>query len=90
MLRSYHLEVALAVAKERPLIITVPADLAYLVAEQHGLVIKRLPFEFKPFEYSLLWHARCEHSSAQRWIRSVLQEECGRLIDKRIEDLGLG
>lgn len=89
VLRAYHLEAALAIVDKIPLIITVPADLAYLVAQKHNLVIKSLPFEFKPFDYSLIWHPRCEHSASQIWLRKLLQEECGKLIDKRIHDMGL-
>jgi len=72
-----------------PLIITVPADLAYLVAEKHDLVVKPLPFAFKPFEYSLIWHPRCQHSAAQIWLRNLLTEQCGNLIEKRVHELGL-
>ena len=89
VLRAYHLEAALAIVDKMPLIITVPADLAYLVAEQHNLIVKPLPFEFKPFEYSLIWHPRCEHSAPQIWLRNLLKEQCGRLIDKRVHDMGL-
>ena len=89
VLRAYHLEAALAIVESMPLIITVPADLAYLVADKHDLVIKSLPFEFKPFDYSLIWHPRCEHSAPQIWLRNLIKEECGRLIDKRIHDMGL-
>ncbi|WED21860.1 LysR family transcriptional regulator [Vibrio sp. JC009] len=89
LIRAYHLEAALAVFETIPLIITVPADLAYLVAERYDLVIKPLPFEFTPFDYSMIWHQRCEHSPAQEWLRKLLKEECGRLIAKRVEDLGL-
>jgi DNA-binding transcriptional LysR family regulator len=51
--------------------------------------VKPLPFQFTPFEYSMIWHARCEHSPAQEWLRAVVREECSRLIAKRIEDMGL-
>ncbi|PCI55773.1 MAG: LysR family transcriptional regulator [Gammaproteobacteria bacterium] len=89
VLRAYHLEAALAIVDKMPLIITVPADLAYLVAEKHNLVVKPLPFEFKPFEYSLIWHPRCEHSAAQIWLRNLLKEQCGKLINKRVNDMKL-
>lgn len=89
VLRAYHLQAALAVVESMPLIITVPADLAYLEAEKHGLIIKSLPFEFHPFDYQLIWHSRCEHSPAQIWLREKLKQECGRLIKKRVFDMGL-
>ncbi|MGY0219149.1 LysR family transcriptional regulator [Endozoicomonadaceae bacterium StTr2] len=89
VLRAYHLQAALAIVDTMPLIITVPADLAYLVADKHDLVIKSLPFEFKPFDYWLIWHPRCDHSAAQLWLRRLLTEECGRLINQRIKDMGL-
>ncbi|PSW11663.1 LysR family transcriptional regulator [Photobacterium sanctipauli] len=88
VLRAYHLEAALAVVDTMPLIITVPADLAYLVADKLDLVIKPLPFELKPFDYSLIWHQRCEHSASQIWLRNLIKEECSKLIDKRIRDMG--
>lgn len=89
VLRAYHLEAALAIVDKLPILITVPADLAYLVADQHNLIVKPLPFEFKPFDYSLIWHPRCDHSAPQVWLRNLLKEECGRLIEKRVHDLGL-
>ncbi|WP_435237378.1 LysR family transcriptional regulator [Psychromonas sp. PT13] len=89
VLRAYHLEAALAIVDSMPLIITVPADLAYLVAEQHSLIVKPLPFEFDPFEYSLIWHPRCDHSTAQIWLRNVLKEQCGKLMEERGYQLGL-
>ncbi|MGF1722807.1 LysR family transcriptional regulator [Vibrio kyushuensis] len=89
VLRAYHLEAALAIVDTMPIIITVPADLAYLVAERYDLAVKPLPFQFTPFDYSMIWHPRCEHSPAQEWLRSIVKEECGRLIAKRVEDMGL-
>ena len=89
VLRAYHLETALAILDTMPLIITVPADLAYLVAERYQLVMKKLPFEFTAFDYSMIWHPRCDHSPAQEWLRAIVRQECSRLIAKRIEDMGL-
>lgn len=89
VLRAYHLEAALAIVDVLPVIITVPADLAYLVAERYDLVIKALPFRFTPFDYMMIWHPRCEHSASQQWLRNIVSQECSRLIAKRVEDLGL-
>lgn len=89
LLRSYHLEAALAIMETLPLIITVPADLAYLVAKRYNLLIKKPPFELTPFDYSLIWHSRCEFSPAQQWLREVLKQECGRLISERIQVMNL-
>ncbi|MGY5449536.1 LysR family transcriptional regulator [Agarivorans sp. MS3-6] len=89
LLRAYHLEAATAIADKVPVIITVPADLAYLVADKNDLVIKPLPFEFEPFDYSLIWHPRCEHSAAHMWLRNIIKQECSRLISKRVQDMGL-
>lgn len=89
VLRAYHLEAALAVINLMPIIITVPADLAYLVAKRYDLVVKSLPFDFKPFEYSLIWHERCEYSASQIWLRKLITSECGRLIERRINDMRL-
>ncbi len=89
VLRAYHLEAALAIVDTMPLIITVPADLAYLVSERYELTVKPLPFHFTPFDYSMIWHDRCEHSPAHEWLRSIVKEECGKLIAKRVVDMGL-
>jgi len=90
ILRASHLEAALAIIDSMPLLITVPADLAYLVAEKYDLIVKPLPFDFKPFEYSLIWHPRYEYSQAQIWLRRLLKEECSQLIEQRIHDMGQG
>ncbi|MFI0472468.1 LysR family transcriptional regulator [Halomonas sp. HMF6819] len=89
VLRAYHLEAALAIVDTMPLIITVPADLAYLVSERHNLVVKPLPFHFTPFDYSMIWHPRCDYSPSQEWLRNLVKEECGKLIAKRVMDMGL-
>ncbi|MFH0255917.1 LysR family transcriptional regulator [Vibrio rumoiensis] len=89
LLRAYHLEAALAMLETVPLIITVPADLAYLVAKRYNLLIKKTPFDLTPFDYSLIWHSRCDQSSAQQWLRGVLKQECGKLIAERIEVMGI-
>lgn len=89
VLRAYHLEAALAIVDTMPLIITVPADLAYLVSERYDLKVKPLPFHFTPFDYSMIWHPRCQYSPEQEWLRGIVKEECGKLIAKRVEDMGL-
>lgn len=89
VLRSYHLEAALAIVDKMPLVITVPADLAYLVASRYDLVVKALPFSFTAFDYSLVWHKRSDASSAQKWLRNTIAQECGNLIERRVMDLGL-
>ncbi|WP_070970227.1 LysR family transcriptional regulator [Vibrio sonorensis] len=89
VLRAYHLEAALAVVDTMPLVITVPADLAYLVAQRYNLVVKPLPFEFTPFDYSMIWHPRCEHSPAQEWLRKIVKQECSKLIAQRGQVLNL-
>ena len=89
VLRAYHLEAALAIIDTMPLIITVPADLAFLVAERHDLVVKPLPFAFTPFDYSMIWHPRCHHSPAQEWLRAVVKQECSKLIATRVTEMGL-
>ncbi len=89
VLRAYHLEAALAIIEQLPLIMTVPADLAYLVAQRYDLVVKPLPFEFTPFDYSMIWHTRCDNAASQKWLREIVKQECGRLIAKRIDEMGL-
>ncbi len=88
VLSAYHLETALAIVDSTPLIINVPADLAYLVAKRYDLVVKELPF-IMPFNYSMIWHPRCEHSAAQDWLRNVFKEEFSRLIAQRVTDIGI-
>ncbi|UJF19319.1 LysR family transcriptional regulator [Vibrio sp. SS-MA-C1-2] len=82
MLRASYLEAAMALVDKMPLIITVPADLAYLYAERYQLVIKALPIDFKPFDYSLLWHPRSEHSAPHIWLRELIQKLCSEMIEQ--------
>ena len=89
VLRAYHLEAALAMVERLPLIITVPADLAYLVGDKYKLVKKPLPFVFKPFDYSLIWHVTSANSAEQSWLRNLIIEECGKLISRRVKDIGM-
>ncbi len=88
VLKAYYLQAAVALFDNLPLIVTVPADLAYLLAQDYDLVVKPLPFHFAPFDYSMIWHARRDHSPAQVWLRESIEKEWGRLMARR-QQLGL-
>ncbi|EQB11798.1 LysR family transcriptional regulator [Sphingobium lactosutens] len=65
----------------------VPEQLASLVTTELGLRSIELPEAFRKIAISLLWHERDEQDPAQRWLRSLIVEEC-RSIQTRTVDHG--
>ncbi|MCL1060465.1 LysR family transcriptional regulator [Shewanella gelidimarina] len=69
LLRTPHLDTALALQSINPLIITLPEGMAEIAALRHGLKVKPLPFKLPSLDYNLFWHSRSEQDKAQQWLR---------------------
>ncbi|MPY26777.1 LysR family transcriptional regulator [Shewanella psychropiezotolerans] len=72
LLRTSHLDSALALLKFHPLIITLPEGMAELAASKHRLRLKPLPFEIPALDYNLFWHSKSERDKAHKWLRQEI------------------
>jgi len=72
LLRTPHIDSALALQNIHPIIITLPEGMAEIVAQRHQLTVKPLPFKLPSLAYNLVWHSRCEQDKAQKWLRDTI------------------
>ncbi|WOT04959.1 LysR family transcriptional regulator [Shewanella youngdeokensis] len=82
LLRTPHLDTALALQSTHPMIITLPEGMAEIAAQRHGLNVKALPFKLPSLDYKLFWHSRSEQDKAQQWLRSEISAATQDLLNQ--------
>ena len=60
--------------KEAPVITTMVAEIAMVVADSLGLTTSPVPVAVDDFTISMLWHASYDHDPAHRWLRGIVAE----------------
>ena len=60
--------------KEVPVITTMVAEIAMVVADKLGLTTSPVPVTVDDFTILMLWHASYDHDPAHRWLRGVVGE----------------
>ena len=63
-----------AILSTSDLIATLPRHIGETLARAAGLRVLPCPFEIPGFTVKQYWHARYQHDSANRWLRSVCAE----------------
>ncbi len=80
-----HFGDALRIVAGSDLLTCVPSDFidgpGHTLLEQHGLVVRPLPFESEKLIYKLVWHQRLHTHPAHEWFRSLVAEVCGSPAD---------
>ncbi|MEM8654146.1 MAG: LysR family transcriptional regulator [Pseudomonadota bacterium] len=69
-----HFAAAPMVLAHSDLVAALPKRIANRFAEQHGLVVRSLPFKSYVTAHELLWHPRVDRHPAHVWLRQVLIE----------------
>ncbi|MGS0676604.1 LysR family transcriptional regulator [Shewanella sp. 0m-4] len=87
LLRTPHLDTALALQSVNPLIITLPEGMAEMAAQRHKLTVKPLPFKLQSLDYNLFWHSRCEQDKAQKWLRQEIANATQTLLEQTPQNL---
>ncbi|QIZ76954.1 LysR family transcriptional regulator [Ferrimonas lipolytica] len=72
LIRSPNLDSTLAVLPLQAVMLIMPSGMAEMVAQQHQLVVKTLPFTMPRIDYQLFWHSRTEYDPGQRWLREQI------------------
>jgi DNA-binding transcriptional LysR family regulator len=67
-----HLNVAPYVLLQTDLVLTTTRIFAEYYANILPLAVVSTPVEFPPVQYYQLWHERCHHSQAVRWLRGMV------------------
>ncbi|GIU28909.1 LysR family transcriptional regulator [Shewanella sp. MBTL60-007] len=87
LLRTPHLDTALALLSVNPLIITLPEGMAEMAAQRHKLKVKPLPFKLQSLDYNLFWHSRCDQDKAQKWLREEIANAIKELLSQTPQNL---
>ncbi|GIU13125.1 LysR family transcriptional regulator [Shewanella sp. c952] len=87
LLRTPHIDTALALQSIHPIIITLPEGMAEIVAQRHRLKVKPLPFKLPSLDYNLFWHSRCEQDKAQKWLREEISAATQKLLAQSPQNL---
>jgi LysR family transcriptional regulator, nod-box dependent transcriptional activator len=62
---------------------TMPYRLATLIAAQHGLEIRPLPFPVPPYQMVMQWHGSRSNDAALKWLRETIAEQ-GELVGRTL------
>ncbi len=69
-----HYLSAMLLARQKNLIVTVPAKAARLMGNEHNMVVRQPPFPSPAIELTMAWSPLLQHNPAHRWMRRVLIE----------------
>lgn len=69
-----HYQVAVLLARQRHLVVTIPSKLAELMREDPRVAIEIPPFEIPPFELKMAWSPLLQRNPAHQWLRRLIGE----------------
>ena len=69
-----HYQVAVLLATQKHLVVTVPSKLALLMRDNPRVVIKPPPFEIPPFELKMAWSPLLQRNPGHQWMRRLIGE----------------
>jgi DNA-binding transcriptional LysR family regulator len=69
-----HYQVAVMLATQKHLVVTVPSKLANLMRENPHVAIEPPPFEIPPFELKMAWSPLLQRNPGHQWMRRLIGE----------------
>lgn len=69
-----HYQVAMLLAEQQDLVLTIPSRAAALQSNNPRLIIKPPPFEIEPIELKMAWSPLLQNDPAHRWMRRLVME----------------
>jgi DNA-binding transcriptional LysR family regulator len=80
-----HYRVAVQLATQKHLVVTVPSKLAQLMSDNRLIAIKAPPFEIPPFELKMAWSPLLQRNPGHQWMRRLITEVARGLDDRSAE-----
>ena len=77
-----HYQVAVLLARQPHLVVTVPSKLALLMRDDPRVAIEQPPFEIPPFELKMAWSPLLQRNPGHQWLRRLITE-VARGIDEQ-------
>jgi hypothetical protein len=69
-----HYQVAVLLAEQRHLVVTVPSKLARTLRDDAAVVSRAPPFEIPPFELKMAWSSLLQRNPGHQWLRRLILE----------------
>ena len=76
-----HYQVAVLLAQQRHLVVTVPSKLALLMRDDPRVAIESPPFEIPPFELKMAWSPLLQRNPGHQWLRRLIIEVAREIDD---------
>jgi DNA-binding transcriptional LysR family regulator len=67
-----HYQVAMLLAKENDLIVTLPTRAAQMKQDSRTLVIKEPPFDIPSLDLTMAWSPLLQHNAGHQWLRRLI------------------
>ena len=75
-----HYQVAMLLAGQLNLVVTLPSRAARLLRDSADVVIKAPPFEIAPIELTMAWSPLMQQNAAHKWLRQLIAEAAETII----------
>jgi len=69
-----HYQVAMLLAQQHDLVVTLPSRAAKLKAESSKLVVREPPFEIPAFDLKMAWSPLLHHNADHQWLRHLISD----------------
>ncbi|MFM7786551.1 MAG: LysR substrate-binding domain-containing protein, partial [Gammaproteobacteria bacterium] len=69
-----HYQVAVLLAEQRHLVVTVPSKLARTLRSDSRVIVRAPPFDIPPFELKMAWSALLQRNPGHQWLRRLILE----------------
>ncbi|HMV70911.1 MAG TPA: LysR family transcriptional regulator [Pseudomonadales bacterium] len=69
-----HYQVAVLLAQQPHLVVTIPSKLASLMRDDPRVAVKPPPFEIPPFELKMAWSPLLQRNPGHQWLRRLIIE----------------
>jgi hypothetical protein len=69
-----HYQVAVLLAAQKHLVVTVPSKLARTLRDDDAVLSKAPPFEIPPFELKMAWSSLLQRNPGHQWLRRLILE----------------
>ncbi|MGB1008992.1 MAG: LysR family transcriptional regulator [Thiolinea sp.] len=74
-----HYQVAMLLAEQNDMIVTVPSRAAQLQKHNPRVAIKPPPFEIPPLELKMAWSPLVQHNPAHQWMRRLIVDVASQI-----------
>lgn len=69
-----HYQVAVLLAEQKHLVVTVPSKLARTLRSDSQVIVRAPPFDIPPFELKMAWSALLQRNPGHQWLRRLILE----------------